>query len=54
MTIVCFAVYVLSVVSRFAIIFIEIVTVPWVCLQCVIVALPGHTHFLFLLISKLT
>ena len=23
------------------------VTVPWVCLQCVIVVFPDHTHLLF-------
>ena len=26
-------------------------TVPWVGLQCVIVAFPGHTHLLFLKIT---
>ena len=26
-------------------------TIPWVGLQCVIVALPGHTHLLFVLDS---
>ena len=25
----------------------RILTVPWVCLQCVIVAFPSHTHLLY-------
>ena len=29
-------------------------TMPWVCMQFVIVAIPDHTHLLFLAVSVMT